>query len=51
MKQRVKPAKARAVIDMTAFTDWPFVVFVLGAMVGFIGLYVSHGSRLSSPLC
>lgn len=39
MKMRVKPGKVRAVIDTTAFTDWPFVTFVLGCMIGFIGLY------------
>jgi MFS family permease len=40
MKQRVKPAKARALIDWSAFTDWPYILFVLGCMIGFIGLYV-----------
>jgi MFS family permease len=39
MKQRVKPPKARALVDMSAFTDWPFVVFVVGCLIGFIGLY------------
>lgn len=39
MKMRVKPGKARALIDTTAFTDWPFMVFVLGCVIGFIGLY------------
>ena len=40
MKMRVKPGKVRAIIDLTAFTDWPFMVFVLGSLIGFIGLYV-----------
>ncbi|EMC94852.1 hypothetical protein BAUCODRAFT_36127 [Baudoinia panamericana UAMH 10762] len=40
MKQRVKPPKARAILDTTAFTDWPFVTFVLASLIGFIGLYV-----------
>lgn len=40
MKQRVRPQQARALIDVSAFTDWPYVTFVLGAMIGFIGLYV-----------
>ncbi|KAH0274746.1 MFS general substrate transporter, partial [Aureobasidium melanogenum] len=39
MKQRVKPPKARALIDTSVFKDIPFMVFVVGAMVGFIGLY------------
>lgn len=40
MKMRVKPAKARALIDWTAFTDWPYVLFTISSMIGFIGLYV-----------
>jgi MFS family permease len=42
MKERVKPAvrKSRAIIDKSAFTDWPYVTFVLGTMVGFIGLTI-----------
>lgn len=40
MKMRVKPPKARALIDWTAFTDWPYVIFLLGAFIGFLGLYV-----------
>ena len=41
MKMRVQPQRARSVIDTTAFTDWPFMTFVFGSLVGFIGLYVS----------
>jgi len=40
LKMRVKPAKARALIDWTAFTDVPYMVFTLGAVIGFIGLYI-----------
>ncbi|KKY17531.1 putative major facilitator superfamily protein [Phaeomoniella chlamydospora] len=40
MKMRVKPPKARALVDWTLFTDGPFMVFVIGSIVGFIGLYV-----------
>lgn len=40
MKQRVRPQRARALVDASAFTDWPYVTFVAGALVGFIGLYV-----------
>lgn len=40
LKQRVKPAKARALIDWTAFTDVPYMIFTLAAVIGFIGLYI-----------
>ncbi|KAK0634212.1 major facilitator superfamily transporter monocarboxylate [Immersiella caudata] len=40
MNQRSKPAKARAALDWTAFTDLPFAAFTVSTMVGFIGLYV-----------
>lgn len=40
MKMRFKPPKARALVDMTAFTDGPYILCVLAAMIGFIGLYV-----------
>ena len=40
MKMRFKPPKARALIDWSAFTDGPYIFCVLGAMIGFIGLYV-----------
>ncbi|THV79198.1 putative MFS monocarboxylate transporter, partial [Aureobasidium pullulans] len=39
MKQRVKPPKARALIDTTVFKDIPFMLFTVGCMIGFIGLY------------
>lgn len=39
-KMRVKPAKARAILDWSAFTDWPYVFFVVSTLIGFIGLYV-----------
>ncbi|KAK3311812.1 major facilitator superfamily domain-containing protein, partial [Apodospora peruviana] len=40
MKMGIKPVKPRAVLDWDAFTDWPFVVFTLCSMIGFVGLYV-----------
>ncbi|KAK8052857.1 MFS monocarboxylate transporter [Apiospora saccharicola] len=40
MKIRVKPPGARARIDTTLFTDFPFLIFIVGSMLGFIGLYV-----------
>ncbi|GIJ91968.1 hypothetical protein Asppvi_010943 [Aspergillus pseudoviridinutans] len=40
MRQRIRPHKARALIDTTAFSDRPYLLFVFGAVTGFIGLYV-----------
>ncbi|KAH9841219.1 Major Facilitator Superfamily [Teratosphaeria destructans] len=40
MQMRVKPPKARALFDMTAFTDLPYMVLVLACAIGFIALYV-----------
>ncbi|KAL1588109.1 hypothetical protein WHR41_03315 [Cladosporium halotolerans] len=40
MKMRVQPPKARSLLDTTVFTDYTFILFVAGAMIGFIGLYV-----------
>ncbi|WPG98119.1 Hypothetical protein R9X50_00090500 [Acrodontium crateriforme] len=40
MKMRVKPGKVRTMIDLTAFTDVPYMTFVVGSLIGFIGLYV-----------
>lgn len=41
MKMRFKPPKARALVDLSAFSDVQYMTFVLGAMVGYIGLYVT----------
>lgn len=41
MKLRKKPGKVRSVIDWTAFTDFPFIFFTLGCVIGFIGLYTA----------
>lgn len=40
LKMRVQPPRVRSIIDWTAFTDWPFMLFIFGAIIGFIGLYV-----------
>ena len=40
LKMRVQPPKARSLLDSTVLADVPFMTFVLGAMIGFIGLYV-----------
>ena len=47
MKQRIKPPKPRALIDRSAFTDAPYMTFVLAVLVVFIGnsvliFYVSY---------
>jgi predicted MFS family arabinose efflux permease len=39
MKVRVLPAKKRAVVDTSAFRSWPYMLFVLGGFIGFMGLY------------
>ena len=40
MRMRVRPAKVRDALDWSAFKDWPFSLFTLFTMIGFIGLYV-----------
>ncbi len=40
MKIRVKPPRARSIIDWSAFTDLPYMLCVFGTIIGFIGLYV-----------
>ncbi|KAL4738383.1 major facilitator superfamily domain-containing protein [Aspergillus similis] len=39
MKQRVKPPKARALVDWTAFTDIPFMTLVIAGLIAFMGLF------------
>lgn len=39
MKMRVKPPKARALIDWAAFTDVPYMMFTIATFIGFMGLY------------
>lgn len=39
MKMRVKPTKARALFDSSAFTDWPYASCVLICTIGYIGLF------------
>lgn len=39
MKMRVKPSKARALLDTSALTDGPFLIFTLATLIGFMGLY------------
>ncbi|MCJ1378975.1 hypothetical protein MMC17_002074 [Xylographa soralifera] len=40
MRMRVKPPKARALIDWSAFTDWEWGVFTVASVIGFIGIPV-----------
>ena len=40
MKMRVKAPKARALVDWSAFTDIPFIVFVVATLIGFMGLSI-----------
>lgn len=40
MRIRVKPPKARALIDWSAFTDVSYMLFTIASFIGFIGLYV-----------
>ncbi|KAL4954125.1 major facilitator superfamily domain-containing protein [Aspergillus filifer] len=57
MKQRVKPPKARALVDLTAFTDMPYMTLVLAGFFAFMGLfvlffyisYVASARQLTSP--
>ena len=40
MKMRVKPPKARALTDWSAFTDWGWGVFAIASFIGFTGIAV-----------
>ncbi len=39
MKMRVKPPKARALLDTSVLSDGPFLIFTLATLIGFMGLY------------
>ena len=39
MKLRVKPPQARKLVDWSAFTDVPFMLFAVTCLIGFMGLY------------
>ncbi|KAL4983885.1 major facilitator superfamily domain-containing protein [Aspergillus falconensis] len=39
MKQRVKPPRARALIDWSAFSDPPYMAFVFASLLAFMGLF------------
>lgn len=40
MRQRVKPPRARSLVDWSAFTDVPYMTFVLTSLIAFMGLFV-----------
>lgn len=40
MRMRFRPPKPRALIDWKAFSDVPFMVFVVATLIGFMGLNV-----------
>ncbi|KAI3333355.1 MFS general substrate transporter [Ustulina deusta] len=40
MRMRYKSPKPRALIDLSAFTDFQYMAFALGALIGFVGLSV-----------
>ncbi|KAL9612463.1 MAG: hypothetical protein Q9167_002935 [Letrouitia subvulpina] len=40
MRMRVKVPKARALVDWSAFTDVPYMVFVVATLIGFMGLNI-----------
>lgn len=40
LQQRIKPQKVRAMVDTTAFTDGPYILFNFALLLGFSGLYV-----------
>ena len=40
LKVRVVPAKKRKLVDWVAFTEPAYVLFILGGLVTFMGLYV-----------
>lgn len=37
MRMRVQPRRVRALIDRSAFKDYPYITFCFGGMIGFIG--------------
>ncbi|KAF2086791.1 MFS general substrate transporter [Saccharata proteae CBS 121410] len=41
MKVRVRPSSRRKMVDLPAFKEPPYLLFVLGGLVGFMGLYVA----------
>lgn len=40
MRTRILPARKRALLDLPAFKEAPFVLFTLGMFFGFMGMYI-----------
>lgn len=40
MKQRIRPAKARRLVDMAALRDIPFIAWLISCFFAFLGLYI-----------
>ena len=40
MRQRVKPPRARSLVDWSAFTDVPYMAFIVTSLIAFMGLFV-----------
>ena len=40
MRQRVKPPRARSLVDWSAFTDVPYMAFVVTSLIAFMGIFV-----------
>ena len=40
MRMRVKPAAARRLFDLVAWTEWPYVLYTTACFFGFLGLYI-----------
>ncbi|KAI1176576.1 putative MFS monocarboxylate transporter [Nemania sp. FL0916] len=40
LRQRVQPAAARKLVDLSAWREPPFVLFVIGGFFGFLGMYL-----------
>lgn len=40
MRMRVRPPKARDIIDLSAFTDATYMIFVMATLIGFAGLSI-----------
>ncbi|KAJ9639270.1 hypothetical protein H2204_003881 [Knufia peltigerae] len=41
LKMRVKPPRARAIVDWSAFVDAPFMYFVVALLIGYMGLVIT----------
>jgi MFS family permease len=42
MRIRIPPAKVRSIMDWSVWTDFPFLLFILGGALGFVGVYTGN---------